>query len=127
MNNITVGMLLLIGSVAAVYSDLPEQMKKIFDDSVAAAQLVSTAGDLHSISVMLDAKYIMDRRLPSEKEFESWLADTFKENNIKGLAEDHWGNRYIYTVSEKERTYQLRSMGPDGIAGTGDDMTKSDP
>jgi len=127
MNNITLGMLLLIGSITAAYSDLPEQVKKIFNDSVTAAQLVSTAGDMHSMSVMLDAKYIMDRRLPLENEFKSWLMATFKENNIKDLSEDHWGNPYVYTVSKRQRQYQLRSIGPDGIEDTSDDMTKTGP
>lgn len=120
-------MLLLAASAAAWSTDLPEQTRKIFADSVEATQQVVTAGDLHSLSVMLDAGYLMDRRLPSEAEFDSWLAQTFKENNVKDLALDHWGNRYLYTVSENGRRYQLRSAGPDGVAGTGDDMVKSGP
>lgn len=127
MNNIFLGLLVLIGTVAAVTTDLPEEMISIFDESLAATQLVITAGDLHSMSVMLDAKYIMDRRLPSEAEFESWLNTAFKENNVKDLAVDHWGNRYIYTCSKDKRSYRLRSAGPDGIPGSGDDMVKSGP
>jgi general secretion pathway protein G len=127
MNNITIGMLVVIGSLSAVYADLPEKMKTMFDDSVNAAQQVCTAGDLRSMSVMLDAKYVMDRRLPSEREFDAWLEETFKENNVKDLAEDHWGNRYIYTVSRNRTTYELRSAGPDGVVGNQDDMSISGP
>ena len=127
MNNVTLGIMVLIASVSVAYSELPDQMKDIFDEGVAKAQFVNTAGDLHTMSVMLDAKYIMDRRLPSKKEFTAWLQETFKENNVKDLAVDHWGNRYIYTVSKKQRSYQLRSLGPDGIADTDDDMVRSGP
>jgi general secretion pathway protein G len=127
MNNIALAMLVLIGSVSAVYTDLPEQMKRFYDDGIEATQQVCTAGDLRSMSVMLDANYVLDRRLPSEEEFKSWLTVTFKENNVKDLAEDHWGNRYIYAVSEDGRSYRLRSAGPDGIAETADDMIKSGP
>lgn len=128
MNNFALGMVLaLIGGASAIYADVPGQMKKIFDESVMAAQQVCSAGDLHSMSVMLDAKYLMDRRLPPEQEFEAWLKETFKENNVKELALDQWGNPYIYTVSGQGRSYRLRSAGPDGIPETGDDMVKSGP
>jgi general secretion pathway protein G len=127
MNNITIGILLLIGTVAAVTTDIPEQLKTVFEESVAAAQMVSTAGDMHSMSVMLDAKYIMDRRLPTEKDFDTWLAVTFKENNVKDLSVDHWGNKYVYRISNNRRSYSLMSCGPDGILGSADDMVKSGP
>jgi general secretion pathway protein G len=74
---------------------------------------------------MLDAKVLMDRHLVGEEEFAGWLKETFKENNVKDLAEDHWGRRYHYTVTG--RRYELRSFGPDGVAGSEDDMTVSGP
>lgn len=127
MNNLLVGILVLVGSVSAIYSDLPGEMKTIYEDSIMAAQQVSTAGDLKSMSVMLSAKYIMDRRLPAEREFEGWLRATFKENAVKDLSVDHWGSPYVYTVSDRGRSFQLRSAGPDGIAGNADDMVTSGP
>ena len=127
MNNITLGLLLTISTVAVATSDIPEQMKRMFEDSVAAARQVSTAGDLHSMSVMLDAAYVMDRRLPSERDFNTWLTNTFKENNVKSLSHDHWGNPYIYTCAKSGRSYELRSAGPDGLTGTDDDMVKCGP
>lgn len=127
MNNITMGMLALLGTASAVYTDVPDKMKGIFDESVEAAQQVSTAGDLHSMSVMLDAAYIMDRELPTKLEWADWLEDTFKENNVKSLSEDHWGNAYVYTVDKAQRNYQLRSAGPDGILNNNDDMVKTGP
>lgn len=120
-------MMALMGSVTAVYTDLPEQIMTMFDDTVMAAQAVCTAGDLHSMSVMLDAAYIMDRRLPAENEFAAWLEVTFKENNMKDLWEDHWGTRYVYTIDSKRRRYQLRSAGPDTIFNNDDDMVKTGP
>lgn len=128
MNTFTLGMLIaLIGSAAAVYGGLPEQMRALFDDGLEAAQQVCTAGDLRSISVMLDATYVLDRRLPSEEEFPAWLRETFKETNVKELAADHWGNPYVYARSGNGRSYRLHSLGPDGIRGTGDDMVRSGP
>jgi len=51
MNAAAVGMLTLIASVSAVYMDVPEQLKGVYQESVAEAQRVSTAGDLKSIAV----------------------------------------------------------------------------
>lgn len=127
MNNITMGVLMLIGSATAVYTDMPEEIMKIFDDSIEAAMQVCTAGDLHSMSVILDANYIMDRKLPAENEFKSWLNDAFKENNVKDLADDHWGNPYVYKRSQTGRSYMLVSAGTDGLLGTDDDMIKTGP
>lgn len=126
MNATVVGMLVVIGAMSAVALDVPERFRAISSESVAAAQQVITAGDLRSMAVMLDATYLMDRRLPKEEEFADWLAETFKENNAKDLAEDHWGHRYCYTVT-KGRRYELRSVGPDGVADTEDDMSISGP
>jgi general secretion pathway protein G len=127
MNNMTMALVALIGTAAAVSSDLPDQLRRIYDDSVEAAQLVATAGDLHSMSVMLDAGYIMNRRLPGEEEFSRWLTETFKENNVKELAVDHWGTPYRYTVLENGRGYRVRSAGVDTVFDTADDMVKTGP
>lgn len=127
MNPLQVTLAAVSLSLVIAFSDIPGKMTGVFDDSIVASRMVTTAGDLHSMSVMLDATYIMDRYLPAEAEFPGWLAETFKKNELKGLSVDYWGHPYLYTVSADRRRYQLRSTGPDGIAGTGDDMVKSGP
>ncbi len=127
MNQVMMALLAMIGSASVYYTDVPEKMQALFDDSVESAQLVCTAGDLHSMSVMLDATYVMDRRLPKQKDFEAWLERSFKENNVKSLLVDQWGEPYVYTVSSHRRTYQLRSSGPDMVMNTDDDLIKSGP
>lgn len=46
----------------------------------------------------------------------------------KGVPTDPWGNNYIYTYPGKNNPngYDLMSMGPDGKAGGGDDITNWD-
>lgn len=127
MNNVMISLLALMGTATAIYTDVPGQLRQVFDDSVLAAQQVATAGDLHSMSVMLDAGYIMNRSLPEDEDFPRWLDDTFKENNVKELAVDHWGTAYRYTLTENGRGYQLRSAGADTIFETSDDMVKTGP
>jgi len=126
MNNMVIAFVALVGSIAA-FTDLPEQMKRVYGDSIRMAQQLATAGDLRSISDMLDIHYITRGGYPAEEDFKQWLAETFKESNLKDLSEDHWGNSYIYTVSKKGKAYLLRSVGPDSIADTEDDMTMSGP
>jgi general secretion pathway protein G len=43
----------------------------------------------------------------------------------KGIPHDAWGNDFIYQCPGKHRpdSYDLFSLGPDGIAGTEDDIT----
>ena len=127
MNNLASAVLLLIGSLTAVYNDVPQKMMNLFDEAVAAAQMVSTAGDLKTMSTMLDANYVMNRRLPRQNEFRAWLSDTFKENNVKDLSVDHWGSPYLYLLSKDGRQYMLVSLGPDRLPGTADDMKRTGP
>jgi len=126
MSNIMIAFLGLLVSMAA-FTDLPEQMKKVFGDSILLGQQIATAGDMRSMSEMLDVHYITGGRYPAEEDFERWLAGTFKGSNLKNLTEDHWGNVYVYTVSNKGKAYLLRSVGADSIANTDDDMTMSGP
>lgn len=109
------------------FTDLPQQMKQIFDDSILAGQQIATAGDLRSISTMLDAYYLKHGAYPAEDRFSQWLAATFKEGNLKDLAADHWGNPFVYTVPGNRKSYILQSGGADGIVGTSDDMKVTGP
>jgi len=127
MNHLGLAATVLVGSVSAVTLDVPDQLLTVYDEAILAARQAVTAGDLHTMSVMLSAGYIMDRRLPSEAEFDAWLNKTLKENNIKDLAVDHWGHPYLYQRGETGRTYVLRSVGPDGIAETADDLSIHGP
>lgn len=46
----------------------------------------------------------------------------------KGIPADPWGNAYVYSFPgrNKGKGYDLMSMGPDGQAGTDDDLTNWD-
>ena len=47
----------------------------------------------------------------------------------KGIPKDPWGHDYIYNCPGNRRpeTYDLFSMGPDGVASTEDDITNWQP
>ncbi|MCK5162529.1 MAG: type II secretion system protein GspG [Desulfobacula sp.] len=100
---------------------------EFYDETVAMSRQIATAGDLRSITMMLDYNYMKKGRLPRPARFEIWMQKNFKENNLKELMTDHWGNRLVYQSSKKDKTYVLISLGPDGILDTKDDMRRTGP
>ena len=118
---------MVVATVSAAYTDLPKQLEEIFTQTAAESQLVLTAGEMKSLSTLLDATYKMNRYLPSEDEFERWMNQSFKKKYATSLMDDHWGNPYIYKLTAKGRKYTLISTGPDGQPGTIDDLSISGP
>lgn len=39
--------------------------------------------------------------------------------------QDPWGNEYVYSLISDEQGFELLSVGPDGLAGTEDDISTS--
>ncbi len=126
MGNLTLAFLALAWSLLA-FTEFPTEMRKIFDDSIATAQQLTTAGDLRSMAQMLDIHFLAKGRYPKTEHFDRWLTATFRESNIKGLHEDAWGNRYEYFSDSSRKTFILNSLGPDKTAKTADDMTVTGP
>jgi general secretion pathway protein G len=126
MGNIPLAFVMLAGSLLA-FTDLPQQVKQIVDDTILTGQQIATAGDLRSLSTMLDVHYLKRGIYPAEERFGEWLAVTFKENDLKELSQDHWGNSFQYAVSTGRKAYSLSSSGADGIFGTSDDMKVTGP
>lgn len=119
----------LLALLAAVigFTDLPQRMRDLIDESVQAAQQLATAGDLRSMANMLDYHYMKRGRYPRQQDFDRWLTTTFREANIKKLSLDHWGTPYRYEVGERLKWYKLTSAGQDIIMGTDDDLKVSGP
>ncbi|MBM9612847.1 type II secretion system protein GspG [Desulfobulbus rhabdoformis] len=125
MDKFSLAGVLIIGSLMA-FTDAPEQIRTVIDESIRTGQQLATAGDLRSMSTMLDAHFFKHGRYPRADRFATWLAANFKENHVKDLAKDHWGNSYLYTDNQG-RSYILSSLGEDGLPGTEDDMTVTGP
>ena len=119
---------LIMGGVAlGIIVGNSESILQYYDDTVAMARQVSTAGDLRSISLMLDYEFMKRGRLPKEERFGRWLGKNFKENELKAVMVDHWGNDMVYLLSRDGKAYTLQSPGPDGFMDTEDDMTRTGP
>jgi len=99
-----------------------DAIKKFFNDTVAVTQQIATAGDMRSISTMLDYEFMRRGRYPKTRYFKKWMEKNFKENNLKPLTTDHWGNELVYISEQRQKSYTLISCGPDGIEKTKDDL-----
>lgn len=120
---------MIFGLIAAagMMTDMPGKMKDLYDKSVETGQYVATAGDLRSISNMLDYEYMRRGRYPRSDNFVTWMAETFKENHLKSLTSDHWGQVYIYQATSDLKFYTLISSGPDGVPNSEDDLKITGP
>lgn len=125
MDKFSITGVVFIASLMA-FTDTPQQIRAIIDESIRTGQQLATAGDLRSMSTMLDAYFLKHGRYPRADRFEDWLTANFKENQLKKLSIDHWGHPYRYVVRDG-KAYTLRSLGEDGMEGTADDMTVTGP
>ncbi len=104
-----------------------DQIEQFFEEVMDETQRVTTAGDMRSISNMLDFHYIKKGRYPSEANFVNWLEEGTKENSFREVYNDNWGNSFIYTTTTRNKTFTLISTGKDGIINSDDDMIISGP
>ena len=119
--------LIMSGVALGIIVGNADSIMQLYDDTTAVACQVATAGDLRTISLMLDYEYMKRGRLPKEERFDRWLEKNFKENELKAVMVDHWGNDMIYLLSSDGKTYTLQSPGPDGLMDTEDDMIRTGP
>lgn len=119
--------LLVAGLTIGVIAGNADEITRFYDETVAQAQHLATAADLRSISNMLDYELMKRGRYPRNRDFENWLERTFKESPGGELGRDHWGNQLIYKVDHSRKGFSLVSKGPDGLAGTADDLLVTGP
>jgi len=104
-----------------------EKLVDFYNELQDSTQQLATAGDLRQISQMLDYHFMTKGRYPSDSSFGSWMATTFKENALKSLTKDSWGNELIYRTESKNKRFILISPGKDGLEGTDDDLKITGP
>ncbi len=104
-----------------------DDIESFFNEVMNETRRVTTAGDIRTISTMLDYQYIRKGRYPSESQFPRWLLESSKENNVRNIVNDTWGNPFIYTTTKRNKSFTLISTGQDGIYNTDDDMSVTGP
>jgi general secretion pathway protein G len=119
--------LLVAGLTVGVIAGNADEITRFYDETVAHAQHLATAADLRSISNMLDYEFMKRGRYPRNQDFEIWMERTFKESPGGELGRDHWGNQLIYKADISRKRFLLASKGPDGLAGTADDLLVTGP
>ena len=106
---------IIIGILASMV--VPSFVGRAREARVKAAQ-----GDIANVGVALDLFELDQGRYPSS--LSELLTSERKYIKEAGVPRDPWDNEYIYNYSGQ--TYELKSSGPDGIAGTEDDISSSD-
>jgi general secretion pathway protein G len=119
--------LIVAGLAVGVIAGNADEITQFYDETVAHARHLATAADLRSISNMLDYAFMKRGRYPHHERFDAWLERTFKENPMQDLGRDHWGERLVYETDKARRRFILTSNGPDGMAGTSDDLVATGP
>jgi general secretion pathway protein G len=91
------------------------------------AQHTKAIADIYSIKTALDSFNSNNGRYPTTNEglqslvenpanFPNW------QKSLDRVSIDPWGHDYIYRTPGMGKPYELFSAGPDGIAGTPDDI-----
>jgi len=96
------------------------------------ARITAAKADLSTIGTSLSTFEIDTGRFPNTDEgLDALVEEPASVNNwqgsylTKGLPKDPWGNEYVYEYPGTHNTngFDLYSLGPDGQAGTDDDVT----
>ena len=110
------GLLLIIIIVLGIYLALTAfQTKKAVKDTtegvsrITKSQIIAVRSDLNTLAAEISARYT------STGEFPETLKEVFGRT-----PNDPWGHAIIYRKSDEG--FELRSIGPDGIEGTSDDI-----
>jgi general secretion pathway protein G len=119
--------LLVAGLTIGVIAGNADEITRFYDETVAHAQHLATSADLRSIGNMLDYEFLKRGRYPRSRNFEKWLKRMFKESPSGKLGHDHWGHVLIYRADPAGKGFSLVSKGPDGLAGTADDLRITGP
>jgi general secretion pathway protein G len=116
--------LVILGTLAAVV--VPKFARRSEQARVTAART-----DISNLGVALDSYEIDNGRYPTTQQGLDALvnqpsgADDWNGAYIqRGVPNDPWGNPYVYRCPGQHNTdgYDLYSYGPDGQAGTDDDI-----
>ena len=92
-----------------------------FKDRTQDARYSRALSDIKQLETAVEA-FALD----NNDQYPSSLDDLIggKKDYLRDPAKDPWGNRYEYFQpgEQHRKTYDILSMGPDGIAGTDDDV-----
>lgn len=119
--------LLMLAAAGGIVVGNKDKLQEFYHQLEAKTQCVVTAMDMRNISNMLDYHRIQKDRYPRAERFAEWMRENFKENSLRELGKDTWGNDFIYETSDGEKQFSLICTGPDGARGTDDDIVYTGP
>ena len=90
------------------------------------AKVTAAATQLSAFKIALDAYEVDTGSYPKGGNLGELVSSSAPGNHapyLERIPVDPWGNNYVYDYPGKHGTYDLMSPGPDGRAGTDDDVT----
>ncbi len=112
--------------VTVIIGILAGMVVTTYGGRVQETQIRAAKGDIASYGNAIDL-YALDHNDIYPQTLEDLVSGD--RNYVKEIRPDPWGNPYNYVpaTNAKKADYQVFSSGPDGIAGTEDDVTSSSP
>ena len=109
--------------------DEPEESRSPHSDSIApigtGTELLLTRERLDLIEDWIRATIVRTGAAPASLEdIRPPDADAARYAPLGRFLRDGWGREIEYDYAPDTRSWMLRSAGPDGVVGTGDDVTK---
>lgn len=124
MNNNSGFTLIELILVTVIIAILAGMIVPIYAGRVAESQVRAAKGDIASLSNSIDL-YALDHNDQYPDALTALVSG--ERNYIKELRNDPWGNPYNYEPPKNilKADYSVFSSGPDGQAGTEDDVTST--
>jgi len=124
--------LIILSSVALFFSLDDVKKEKFLDKFFLNARISATEADINTISTALTSYHIVGLTMPATKQGLKALVTKPTTSPLPrqwtklmtSVPLDPWGNPYQYKNPgiHNPSSYDLFSMGPDGIANTADDI-----
>lgn len=107
--------------VTVIIAILAGMVTLSFRGTATESKIRAALGDIKSYDTALDL-YALENNDQYPKQLEE-LA-TGKKKYIRDLNKDPWGNPYVYLLpgAQHKDSYDVFSMGPDGVQDTEDDV-----
>jgi general secretion pathway protein G len=106
--------------VTVIIGILAGMVTLTFAGRAEEARIRAAKGDIANYGTAIDL-YALDHNDKLPQSLNDLASGTRKY--VKELNKDPWGNEYVYKPTGS--SYQVSSAGPDGSAGTADDVTSS--
>ena len=104
----------------ALWTNVPA-VRNFISSPIDIAQAVSTTLEMQSMKKLVEGRRVSTGAYPNEVDFTVMILEEMQFHGREPMCVcDHWGWPYSYI--ENTVAFEIRSVGPDGEHGSGDDL-----